>query len=334
MTLLSICQNASNYIPVAPPSTIVNNNDQTASLLLAAAQLTGMELSRRPPGGWVSMIEEFDFQTSATGQVTGTIANTGSGGLAQITVAQNAGNNTLLAPLLSDWTNSLSLLPWIAQGTGLINNTQVTAIASISGGTQYLISVSTAATQTGSGTYDFGKSDYTLPADFERAVDNTFWDRTRYWAMRGPLSPQQWQIYKSSVIGKATIQRRYRFREIAGQQRISIDPTPFDNGSNLVFEYVSNGWCQSSGGTRQTQWQADTDTGILDEYLIQLGVIWRMLRRLGLAYSDELAEYERQVDKAMSQDGAAAILDLTPNDHLTLLGPWNTPETNFGNVLN
>ena len=136
----------------------------------------------------------------------------------------------------------------------------------------------------------------------------------------------------SSVIGRASIQRRFRFREEAGVQVFSIDPVPTDNGSALVFEYVSNAWCQSSGGTAQALWEADTDIGILDEYLMMLGVRWSVLRRLGLSYAEEMEEYERQVSKAIGADGGAAILDLTPGDRLTLIGPWNLPETNFGNV--
>jgi len=173
-----------------------------------------------------------------------------------------------------------------------------------------------------------------LPSDFRQPVDNTLWDRSRFWSMRGPQSPQQWQLYKSSVIGRASIQRRFRFRRQQGGTGMvfSIDPVPTDNGSQLVFEYVSNAWCQSATGVLQSSWQADTDTGILDEYLITLGLLWRVLARKGLSYAAELDEYEREVAKAMSKDGGAPTLDLSPPDRLSIIGPWNLPETNFGNV--
>lgn len=327
MSLLSICTAVANYIPVAVPTVIIGNSDTTAQLMLAAANLAGQELARRPPGGWVAMQEQYEFQTAATTQVNGTISNGAPGGLGQITIAQNSGNTTALAPLLVDFNANLTMLTWTASGTGVFNNTNLTSM--VSSGGNWVINLNTAAQSTGSGQFEFGKSDYPLPSDFERAIDNTFWDRTRYWAMRGPQSPQQWQLYKSSVIGKATIQRRYRFLEIAGAQYISIDPTPFDNGSYLVFEYTSNAWCKSATGTPQTSFLADSDVGILDEYLIQLGVLWRTLRRLGLSYSDELADYERQVDKALGQDGAAGLLDLTPIENLSLIGPWNIQDGYF-----
>jgi hypothetical protein len=75
------------------------------------------------------------------------------------------------------------------------------------------------------------------------------------------------------------------------------------------------------------------DLGILDEYLMTLGVRWRMMRRLGFSYNEELDEYERQVSKAAAKDGGQPILNLSPNDSLTLIGPYNLPETNFGNVV-
>ena len=61
-------------------------------------------------------------------------------------------------------------------------------------------------------------------------------------------------------IGTGAIGQLAAFRKY-----LSIDPTPFDNGSQIVFEYVSNGWCQNaSTGAPQLQWEADTDVGVGD----------------------------------------------------------------------
>lgn len=289
------------------------------------------------------MIREYDFKTQAVLPQSGTVSN--------------VGNSAVIAGL-----TGISLVQpgiWIAQGTGIPNNATirlVTPPVTLSGPAPNTITLSVPSTVTGAGTFSFGQSDYELPADFQRPVDNTFWDRSRFWSMRGPQSPQQWQLYKSSVIGRASIQRRYRFRSVyssgataigggigvagignlpAFRKYLSIDPVPFDNGSQLVFEYVSNGWCQSIAGVPQTSWQADTDGGVDEdmEYLIGLDVTWRLLRRLGLSYAEEMNEFETQLDKALAHDGGSAILNLTPDNQLTLIGPWNLPETGFGNVL-
>ena len=117
-----------------------------------------------------------------------------------------------------------------------------------------------------------------------------------------------------------------------GHLRLSLVALASVKSAALVLEYVSNAWCKSASGTTQSAWAADTDLGILDEYLIKLGLRWRVLRRLGMSYSDELDEYERAVAKALAHDGGAAILNLVAPDAPTLIGPWNVPEGNFGNV--
>jgi hypothetical protein len=325
MSLLTICQIVASQIPIAAPSAIVGNTDETAMLLLALAQDAGEALSRKPDLGWVNQVREFDFTTSSVAQQSGTIANSGPGGVAVIsglTIASGANRPA----------NPVASTGWYAFGTGVANNSLITAVTSADPNSS--VTLSLPATQTGAGQFLLGQSDYALPSDFKSPVDNTFWDRSRFWSMRGPLSPQQWQLYKSSVIGRASIQRRFRFRRSStGGQILSIDPVPTDNGSQLVFEYVSTGWCESQAGAFQSSWEADTDMGVIDEYLIRLGLKYRVLRRKGMSYAEELDEYEREVSKAMSKDGGAAILTLTPNDNLTLIGPWNLPETNFGGVL-
>jgi hypothetical protein len=307
MSLLTICAQVASNLGLTVPTSVVGNADATAVRLLAQAQEAGEDLARKPQGGWVAMIQELDFTTAALASQAGSIANVG--GVAMISgLASTAG---ITAPY------------WYAFGTGVPKNGIVTAV------TPSTVTLNQPPTQTGAGTFVFGQSDYALPAGFQRPVDGTMWDRSRYWQMRGPQSPQQWQVYKSSVIGQASVQRRFRFRQEGGQLRFSIDPVPTDNGSALVMEYVSNAWCQSNNGVAQTQWEADTDTGILDEYLMRLGVTWRMLRRLGLSYSEELDQYETQVRKAMAADGGAAILSIVPQTYSFLLSPANIQEASF-----
>lgn len=307
--LLTLCQDVAGDIGLSIPSAIIGNADETATRLLAQAKKAGEMLARKPQGGWVSMIREYDFLTAALASQSGSIANSGPGGVAVISgLASTAG---------------VTATTWYGFGTGVPQNAIVTAV------TVSTVTLNQPATETGAGTFQFGQSDYTLPSDFQRVIDSTLWDRSRYWQLRGPQSPQQWQLYKSSVIGSASVQRRFRFRQEAGAQRISIDPVPTDNGSPLVLEYVSNGWCQSEAGAAQTTWQADTDTLLLDETLFKLGMTWRMLRRLGLSYAEELSEYETEVRKAMATDGGSAILGLVSDSYGFLLSPANIQEASF-----
>jgi hypothetical protein len=172
--------------------------------------------------------------------------------------------------------------------------------------------------------------DYDLPSDFHHLVNDTVWDRTNYWDMRGPLSPQQWQVYRSSILGSAaTTFKRYRIRDVSGTVKFSIDPLP-SSADSLVFEYVSNAWCTDSGGTAQDAWAADTDVPVLDEYLIRLQMKWRMLKRLGMAYGEEYEESERETSRAVARDGGAPAISTTGPAPLHLIGNCNIPETGFG----
>lgn len=312
MTLLSICTQVAKSIPVAAPTSIVGSTDQTAMLLLACAQDEGEALSRAPQGGWVAQITEYLFTTFSLA-TTGDVVN-GSTGL--INLASTAGTTALKCAV---------------NGQGIPLNATITAIPSPS-----QLTMNQPATQDGVGVpITISQSDYALPSDYRRMVDGTLWDRTRFWQMRGAMSPQSWQLFKSSPIGRASIQRRWRIRLgstlTAGSTPVfSIDPVPTDNGSTLVFEYVSNAWCQSSGGTAQTSWMADTDTGILDEYLIRLGVKWRMMERLGIEFAAAKMEYDYELDRSMAADGGAAILDMAPNNDTFLLNYFNIPEEGYG----
>lgn len=324
MSLIDIAQAACAAAPIAAPSAIVGNTDEQAQLILALANLAGNSLYRRPPGGWVTMIREYEFRTDATAALNATLDDSGPGGVA------------FLSDLDVTEIGSVAPNSWIASGSGITRNSIVTAVDTVAG----TVTLNQPPASIGSTEVTFSQSDYALPADFQRPVDNTFWDRTNFWRMRGPLSPQAWQLYKSSVLGSTpSIWRRFRFRGAnwksggtgaAGTQVLSIDPLPLAAGADLVYEYVSNGWCQSVAGTLQNSWKNDTDTGVLDEYLLQLGLQWRLFQRLGIQYAEQLAEYENEVDKAVAQDGGAPVLRITPVP-VNLMCP-NVPDGDWSGV--
>jgi len=176
------------------------------------------------------------------------------------------------------------------------------------------------------------QDDYDLPADFKRLDNQTVWDRTNFWEMRGPLSAQQWQAYKSSILGDTvTVRKRYRIRNVSGELKFSIDPTPSSIDS-LVFEYLSKFWVVDNGGTAKADFTVDTDTTIWpdDDFVFQKGVEWRFLNRLGLAYEEERQEYYIELDRMKAQEGGAPVLRAHRTEKTVLIGPYNVPDTGFG----
>ncbi len=139
--------------------------------------------------------------------------------------------------------------------------------------------------------------------DFEHYINDTFWDRTTSLPITGPLDSMEWQTLQAFPVTGPYLQHRFQ------GNRLYIDPAP-TAADSTAFEYKSNAWCQSSGGTRQTSWQADNDTGIIDENLMTLGLRWRWLKTKGLDYAEDYATYESRVADAMARDGGKPLLSL------------------------
>jgi len=143
----------------------------------------------------------------------------------------------------------------------------------------------------------------TLISDFRSLIGGTMWNRSTQDYVGGPVSPQDWQEYKAQTSAGPY----FDFRIRGG--KLLVFPAPAA-GQNLALEYISTNWCQSSGGTGQTAWALDTDTGILSEYLMTLGLVWRFQQVAGLEYGEAMRSYERAVVDAVAKDGSRPVLSL------------------------
>lgn len=181
-----------------------------------------------------------------------------------------------------------------------------------------------------------GTPDYALPASFKYFIDQTVWDRANYWEMRGPISQAEWQAVKSSILANTvTSRKRYQLRSNGAAAfptvRFYLSPTPTVSNETLVYEYVSTATCYNViTGAPQETWLQDTDLPILDQYLIKLGITWRVLSRFGLPYDEEILHYETQRDLAIARDGGAKVLSLARSRSLGLIDANNVPDTGFG----
>lgn len=136
-----------------------------------------------------------------------------------------------------------------------------------------------------------------IPEDFDHMLNETFYNRTRKRQVVGPLTPKEWQEQKSIV---ATV--LYDSYRIRGGSVLMI-PVP-SAGDVYAFEYISNQWVLSTDQEVKTAFTADSDTSVLDEELITLGVIWRFLKAKGFDYAEAFRTYELQVSQALARDGS------------------------------
>jgi len=135
-----------------------------------------------------------------------------------------------------------------------------------------------------------------LPADFDRFVPETFWNRTDVFLLSGPVGHSEWQGKKATSFSD-TENRRFRLRG----GKILVIPT-IAAGKDLAYEYVSKNWNETSGQVGQTAWGADADTGIIDEELMTRGVIWEYLANEGLPNSSQAYAYEEYFETLCTND--------------------------------
>lgn len=131
--------------------------------------------------------------------------------------------------------------------------------------------------------------------------NDTMWDRTD----KLPI-PQMhstlWQRYKATVNASP----RYRYRIRGG--KLLMTPTP-TAGNSVYFEYVSKNWILSADGlTYRSAFVLDTDTLLLPEELLRMGLRWRWKKEHGLEYAEDFRDYEMQVADALGRDGGKPVI--------------------------
>lgn len=139
---------------------------------------------------------------------------------------------------------------------------------------------------------------------FRDIKNETFWDRTNKLPILGPLSAKQWQTLK----GMATTGPRYHFRIRGG--KLLINPTP-TAGYTWAFEYISKNWILGIDGTSYRQYfLLDTDTVLVPEDVLLMGLRWSWKKEKGLDYAEDFETYENQIKDSLGRDGGKSVLSM------------------------
>jgi hypothetical protein len=148
----------------------------------------------------------------------------------------------------------------------------------------------------------------TIAPGFGRLINDTAFNRGLRVRILGPYSPADWQWLKAIQIGGTYSGLRIK----AGS--IYLIPQPAA-GLTVAFEHVSRFWCSKSDGTTPAAaWALDSDIGIIDETLMQLGLMWRFKKEKGLDWGPDNAEYQGRVLDAAAADGGKPVLTQAPSD--------------------
>tara|TARA_R100001086_G_scaffold87888_1_gene42957 strand:- start:406 stop:1116 length:711 start_codon:yes stop_codon:yes gene_type:complete len=165
----------------------------------------------------------------------------------------------------------------------------------------------------------------TIATDFGRFSNQTLWNRTTDRRYYGPITAAKWQQILAVVSGGITNYFRIRGGNLL------MHPTP-TAGESVKFEYVSKNWVDTSGGTSANadKFSGDSQTTVLEEELVVLGVVWRFLKLKGLPYDQQFIDYQNSMAEYSNHDGASPILRMAGPSRVILA--LNEPEGNYGSV--
>ena len=171
-----------------------------------------------------------------------------------------------------------------------------------------------------------GTAAYALPSDFDRLVLETSYNRSDNDILTGPISSSEYQLVNHGMATTGTTEK-FRLKAASNALKIELDPTQ-SSTQTIGFEYVSTQFCQSSGGSGQAVWTADTDTGILDETTMEMGITWRFKAAHGLEYGEDYKQYQLEVRQAVARNGSSPVLQLDDARKL-IIGPYQS-DGNYG----
>lgn len=299
-TLLQLVDQVSGELGLTIPSIVVGSPANQTIQFLALAQRLGKDLIR--DFEWQRLVKAYVFTTSSAVTATGDVT-------ANSAIITNLSTTTGLA------------VGNVITGNGIAPYAEILTIDS---STQ--VTMNTPATTTGTTvSLTFAKQDYPLPADFDRMVADTNWDRTNHWRNLGTKTSQEWQFLQGGVI---SIGPRERYRIYNNNLRIfSAITTPY----NFAYEYVSNYWVIPSGETTatQSQFEADSDTCIFPDDLMMAGLKMYFLKAKKLDYSVELMEFTRALSYCKASDVPVPAQSLSPSPMHQLVGPWSVQDGNW-----
>lgn len=297
MNLLTLVQQATGEMGLPIPAYVVGNTTTDTVQQMAMLNAAGMEIVRNHP--WQGLDKEYRFPTLSS-TLTGT------------TVAGSAVVTGLSSTTGLDTT-------YMVNGNGIGADT---SIVSVDSSTQ--VTLNQTATVSATSSLVFGKTQYTLPSDYDRPINSTQYDKSRRWKMLGPLTSQQWQSIKSAWVTSAPM---IRFRILAN--KFQIWPL-VSTGDILGFEYMSNAWVTPVTGANKTLFTLDTDTCLFPDRLMILALKRKYFEIKGFDTQYFERDYNFELNRAKTADTGAATLSYAPRNTSMLLGPSNIPDTGYG----
>jgi hypothetical protein len=295
MNLLQLIQTTCAELGLDQPNAIIGATDKQTIQFFALLNRLGKDI-----------IRQFEWQRLQKNTI--------------ITTVNVVANGTLVngSPIITGTDATALSTKFSLTGVGIQPFAQ---IISVDSATQ--VTMNMPAVQDGTVELTYQQISYDLPSDWERQIPQTEWDRTNRWPLLGPVSPQDWQSFRSGIVYAGP---RQQFR--IANNFVNIAPNP-PAGLLFAYEYISNAWVRSNTGVEQSSFLVDTDTTIFDDSLLLTGLKSQWKAAKGLDGSYDMAEFRSLLEVMKSQDHSAPMLSLSPNPISIFLTTNNIQDGNF-----
>jgi len=157
-------------------------------------------------------------------------------------------------------------------------------------------------TVTGDGaTQDFNLT--TIASDYGRQLQKaTMWVTSRpYYPLMHVTDSDDWLGIVTSNLQTTT-----GMWTIYGGQ-IHITPA-LANADTAKFFYITDSIVQPASGSNKPAFTLDTDTFLLSERVLRLGIIWQWKANKGLPYAEDMANYEIAIQETIARDKGSKII--------------------------
>lgn len=167
---------------------------------------------------------------------------------------------------------------------------------------------------------------FDLPADFDRFVDDTHWNRATQMPAIGPVNPQDWQWL---VVRDAMVTTRFMWRLRGGKLWIKSPP---EVAQNFSFEYVSRNWAvDGDDATPKELMTKNGDYHLYPWHIVVLLGRAKWLKNEGYDSSRAESDYFRALEAEVGSNLGATALSLVPGTGFPYLNAMrNLPDTGYG----
>lgn len=141
-----------------------------------------------------------------------------------------------------------------------------------------------------------GGTSYPRPADYGRMLVGTEIDHSH-----APL----WGYYHAATMGEFVAMRERNWPNYPGvwalfEDRFNFAPAPTGVG---IFPYISKNYAIASGsGDKKPEFTADSDTFVLPERLLTLGLVWRWRENKKLDFTGDQEAFMKAISEESGKD--------------------------------